>query len=206
MLSSTLWIIGSLMVAELLGYWLHRLLHSDRVRVLSRSHMIHHLLLYGPLQPQRPGSDYLDATTGKVALGNIGLEWLVPSGLLLTLSLALLWTMRVTVTHQLIFASVTLTWSFLMFGYLHDQMHVEGFWMARNALLGRWFRSARQLHDIHHVSLNNTGLMDKNFGIGFYFFDRVFRTLSEAEQPFNETGYEAAKKRYAFLQEQSPET
>jgi hypothetical protein len=62
----------------LLGYLLHRLLHSGRIGFLSRSHMKHHLALYGPLQPQRPGTAYHDATTGDVAIGNVGLEWLLP--------------------------------------------------------------------------------------------------------------------------------
>jgi putative SOS response-associated peptidase YedK len=33
------------------------------------------------------------------------------------------------------------------------------------------------MHDIHHHALNNDGLMDKNFGIGFFAFDRLFGTL-----------------------------
>ena len=78
----------SVIVAEFLGYWLHRLLHSDTLRVLSRSHMKHHLVLYGPRQSQRPSSHYVDATTDQIALGNIGLEWLMPSGILLGGSIA----------------------------------------------------------------------------------------------------------------------
>jgi hypothetical protein len=45
--------ICSCLVAELAGYWLHRLLPSDRLPFLSRTHMFHHVLLYGPLQPMR---------------------------------------------------------------------------------------------------------------------------------------------------------
>lgn len=199
MLGAIIWVLGSLVVAELLGYLLHRLLHSDKIRLLSRSHMTHHLLLYGPLQPQRPGPDYFDSTTGKIALGNIGLEWLAPSGLLLALSLGLFRLFHVRAIHQLTFVGVTLTWSFLMFSYLHDRMHIQGFWMARNRLLKHWFRKARRLHDVHHVTLNDAGLMDKNFGIGFFFVDRLFGTLSTSGQPFNREGYEAALRRYAFL-------
>ena len=46
-------VICSCLVAELAGYWLHRLLHSDTLPFLSRGHMVHHLLLYGPMQPMR---------------------------------------------------------------------------------------------------------------------------------------------------------
>jgi hypothetical protein len=39
------WAVGSCLIAEFLGYLLRRLLHSDRVHILSRNHMQHHLLL-----------------------------------------------------------------------------------------------------------------------------------------------------------------
>jgi sterol desaturase/sphingolipid hydroxylase (fatty acid hydroxylase superfamily) len=201
MVESGLWVLGSCLIAELLGYLLHRLLHSDRIRFLSRNHMIHHLLLYGPLQPQRPSPDYLDATTGRTALGSIGLEWLIPSGLLLGVFLGAFQILHVRAPHQIIFVCVTLGWSFLMFSYLHDGMHLQGFWMAKTPVARRWFRSARRFHDVHHLALNDAGLMDKNFGIGFHFFDRLFGSFSVTARPFNRKGYESAKKRYAFIQD-----
>lgn len=33
-------LVDSIVVAELAGYWLHRLLHSDRFRALSRGDLI----------------------------------------------------------------------------------------------------------------------------------------------------------------------
>jgi hypothetical protein len=35
-------------VAEFVGYWLYRLLYSDKFPALSRGHLIHHFLIYGP--------------------------------------------------------------------------------------------------------------------------------------------------------------
>jgi len=46
-------VLCSCLVAEFAGYWLHRLLHTDKLSFLSRGHMLHHLLLYGPTQPMR---------------------------------------------------------------------------------------------------------------------------------------------------------
>ena len=46
-------VICSCLVAELAGYWLHGLLPSDKLPFLSRSHMVHQLLPYGPTQPMR---------------------------------------------------------------------------------------------------------------------------------------------------------
>lgn len=33
------WLAGSCILAELLGYWLHRVLHSGMIGFLSRNHM-----------------------------------------------------------------------------------------------------------------------------------------------------------------------
>jgi sterol desaturase/sphingolipid hydroxylase (fatty acid hydroxylase superfamily) len=195
------WLTASIVVSELLGYLLHRLLHSGRISFLSRSHMRHHLVLYGPLQSQRPGTGYHDATTGSVALGNVGLEWLIPGAMLLAASIVLFHRWHATFFHQVVFVSGTLAWSFLMFSYLHDRMHVAGFWMERNRWLKRWFTAAREAHDIHHWTLNDEGFMDKNFGIAFYFFDRLFGTLATDWPVFNRRGYSSALMRFRDLLE-----
>src|SRR5258708_31442406 len=75
------WVSGSCVSTELLGYWLHRLLHSGAIGFLSRNHMKHHLVLYGPLPAQR-SNEYRDATDHSFSLGNVGLEWLIPAALL----------------------------------------------------------------------------------------------------------------------------
>ena len=85
------WVVASGIVAELLGYLLHRLLHSGRIRWLSASHMKHHMVLYGPLQKQRPSEHYMDATTDRFSIGNIGVEWLAPTAVLLVLAETIFW-------------------------------------------------------------------------------------------------------------------
>jgi sterol desaturase/sphingolipid hydroxylase (fatty acid hydroxylase superfamily) len=189
-------IATSILVSELLGYLLHRLLHSGKIGFLGRSHMKHHLLLYGPLQAQRPGRAYQDATEGEVALGNIGLEWLIPAAIILVASVLLLHRLHVRLLFGVLFVVVSLIWSFLMFSYLHDRMHIAGFWMERNPWLKSWFLSARRSHDIHHWALNDEGLMDKNFGIGFFFFDRLFGTSTHEWPVFNRIGYQTALQRF----------
>jgi sterol desaturase/sphingolipid hydroxylase (fatty acid hydroxylase superfamily) len=195
------WLLGSIFVSELFGYLLHRLLHSGRIGFLSRSHMRHHLVLYGPLEAQRPGPDYHDSTSDAIALGNVGLEWLIPGALLLATSILILNWLRITFFHQALFVGGTLTWSFLMFSYLHDRMHMAGFWMERNRWLNKWFLAARDAHDIHHWALNDKGLMDKNFGIAFYLFDRLFGTLAKDWPAFNQRGYASALERFGNLLE-----
>ena len=71
----------------------------------------------------------------------------------------------------------------------------ENRWLRR-----RFIWAARKLHDIHHRVLNDCGLMDKNFGIGFFLFDRVFGTLSPKQVPFNHPGYAAARERFRYVE------
>jgi sterol desaturase/sphingolipid hydroxylase (fatty acid hydroxylase superfamily) len=153
------------------------------------------MVLYGPLQPQR-SSEYRDATDARTSLGNIGTEWLFPAVLLIVIAAAVFHLFRVPVVFRSIYFVTTLAWSFLMFSWLHDCMHVEDFWLERNRWLRKWFISARQYHDAHHFLMNDHGLMDKNFGIGFFFFDRLFGTFSSASSEFNYEGYQAAKKKF----------
>ena len=198
-LSLLAWMAASIVVSELFGYLLHRLLHSGKIGLLSRAHMKHHLVLYGPFEPQRPGSEYHDATTAEVALGNVGLEWLIPGAIVLAASVQALNMLGVALRYQIVFVVTSLAWSFLMFSYLHDRMHVAGFWMERNRWLKCWFVRARRSHDIHHWALNDRGLMDKNFGIGFFFFDRLLGTHTQERRSFNHRGYRAALRRFGDL-------
>ena len=198
MLAVAAWMISAILVSELLGYVLHRLLHSGWIRFLSTNHMKHHLLLYGPLQKQRPGREYLDATTGHLAIGNVGLEWILPGGFLLITLGGLFTVVGIRALYQIIFFATSLAWSFWVFSYLHDRMHITGFWMERMPIVKVWFCWARNLHDIHHRVLNNQGLMDKNFGIGFAFFDWVFGTMAPVQPRFNHAGLAAAQQRFDF--------
>jgi sterol desaturase/sphingolipid hydroxylase (fatty acid hydroxylase superfamily) len=191
----------SVLVAELAGYALHRLMHSDRFPALSRAHLIHHLLLYGPNQPMRT-VEYNDATSGRASIGNVGLEWLVPSGLILAAGWCALWLLSVPRTYRLLSLVTLLAWPVFMFSYLHDRMHIQNFWMERTPVLKSWFRKARRFHDIHHRSLDSNGRMDKNFGIGFFLFDRIFDTLAKRHCPFNWHGYRAAVRRYRLEHEE----
>ena len=190
-------LVDSVVVAEFAGYWLHRLLHSNKFPALSRGHLIHHFLIYGPRQPMRAG-EYHDATESRFSVGNVGIEWLAPCAIILLSCWAVMTFFGVQPAYQVLALCTLLGWPILMFSYLHDKMHVENFWMTRVPLLRSWFLRARRLHDIHHRSVNANGHMDSNFGIGFYFFDRFFRTMTKRHRPFNWHGYRAAVGRYGL--------
>jgi len=191
--------LGSCASAEFMGYWLHRLLHSGAIRCLSHNHMKHHLVFYGPLQKQR-SETYHDAANNSLSLGDIGLEWLIPAALLIVGMVAVFHFFHLLLVYELLSLGTILLWSFLMFSYLHDVMHVEGFWIEKNWWLRRWFVSAQKLHGIHHRALNDRGLMNRNFGIGFFLFDRLFGTLSPEQSSFNHPGYAAAMERFKYVQ------
>jgi sterol desaturase/sphingolipid hydroxylase (fatty acid hydroxylase superfamily) len=192
-------LVLSCLLAEFFGYWLHRLLHSDKIPFLSRGHLIHHFLIYGPGQPMRH-DQYQDATDSRFSIGNVGLEWLVPSGIILAAMWALMELGHVPALYQSITLVALLVWPLFMFSYLHDRMHLSDFWMERVPVLRTWFRAARRLHDIHHHALDDRGRMDANFGIGFFLFDRLFRTIASRHRSFNRAGFETARLRYGLAE------
>jgi sterol desaturase/sphingolipid hydroxylase (fatty acid hydroxylase superfamily) len=192
------WAFGGCVSAEFLGYMLHRLLHSGVVGFLSRSHMRHHMVHYGPLHKQRT-RDYLDATTDRGSLGNIGLEWLGPAAVLIAALALALHELHVRELFALSYLAATLGWSFLMFSYLHDVLHVDGVWLENSRWLKKWFVKARRRHDIHHCVINDEGLMNRNFGIGFFIFDRMFGTFADHGSVFNHRGYSTARRRFHTL-------
>lgn len=196
-LSTAVWLSASIVTSEFLGYLLHRLLHSGKIGFLNRGHMRHHLVLYGPLQSQRPGTNYRDATIDTGGIGNIGLEWLIPGTVLVAVAIGVFQLLHVTAFHQVLSLAVSLAWSFIMFNYLHDRMHIDGFWMERSPCLKRWFVLCREAHDLHHWALNDEGFMDKNFGVAFFWFDRLFGTLANEWPDFNRQGYLNALLRFS---------
>ena len=58
----------SLVYAELLGYWLHVFLHSYAIPSVSRAHMNHHILSYGPGQRQRSEEYIQEVADGDVLI------------------------------------------------------------------------------------------------------------------------------------------
>ncbi len=161
--------------------------------------MIHHLRIYGPKRSLRSGDTYLDSTEGRAAVLGTGMEWLGPIGMIIAASFGISELLGIDRRYFLLFTCSGLLWGYFLFGYMHDAMHVSRFWMERVSGLARWFRGIRKLHDIHHLQISDDGRMSTNFGICFFFMDRIFGTFAPHHKPFNPKGYEAAEKRYADL-------
>jgi len=192
-------ILGGWLFAEFCGYFLHILLHSEKVPYLSRSHMIHHLRVYGPKKSLRMGQSYKGSVDGRASFLGVGMEWVAPIGLIILVSFGTFELMGISRPYFFLFTGSALVWGYTLFGYMHDAMHLTRFWMEKVPVLSNWFRRIRRLHDIHHVQIADDGRMLTNYGICFFFMDRLFGTLSPKHKPFNESGYEAAERRYADL-------
>jgi hypothetical protein len=166
-------VVGGWLFAEICGYLLHILLHSEKIPFLSRSHMIHHMRIYGPKRSLRPCDTYLISTEGRPAILGAGMEWLAPIAAIIAMSFAISELLVIPRFYFLLFTISALLWGYLLFGYMHDAMHLSHFWMQRIPGLHRWFLRIRRLHDIHHRQISDDGRMSTNFGICFFFMDRL---------------------------------
>lgn len=181
--------------AEISGYFLHRLLHSHRIKYLSQSHMIHHLRLYGPKMPQ-VAKDYKSAVMGRMSIFNIGMEWYLGVFALMLFYSLIAWLIDFPLYLTIIFIVVNLTWAKTAFDYMHDAMHIEDFWMIKNHYFAKWFLYLRGKHQIHHMDIDDIGRMNSNYGICFFVVDRIMGTHVSEAPPFNEKGFKEAEKRY----------
>lgn len=157
--------------AELVGYLLHRLLHSGAIAWLTRRHLVHHVELYGPTMKLRTPT-YRDRERGGIA--GVGWEWIVPSLLLFVLELAVLNAVGVSLVKQAIILIGGFVWSLVFFYRAHEAMHVSRPSRLLASPLRGWFLRVRRLHDIHHVAIDQHGRFTSNFGITFHGFDRLF--------------------------------
>ncbi len=188
-------IIGSWFLVEFYGYWLHVLMHSDRLRWLSQRHMNHHLKSYGPGRRMRT-KEYVQDTGAHLHVAGIGLEWLIPVIVLIAATALGEWAIGLTWLEILGSEAILISYSIFLFGYLHDRMHLKNIWFLRNPLLKKWFLKARRNHDIHHNHITDEGLMKKNFGIAFPLYDHFFGTYHPRLERLNRQGVEAAYDRY----------
>lgn len=199
---SILYIISSVLLgflfAEFVGYWLHILLHSNKIRFLSDGHMLHHIRLYGPDFPQR-SEEYRDSAISRANILGYGMEWVIPVIALIAVIFSVGWFFDIPFLYQISFASAAFIWAWFLFGYMHVALHLENFWMLRSKLFKNWFLRVRKWHDIHHIHLSDNGKMNKNFGICFFAVDRIFGSLEKDLEPINKNGLKAMKIRYNYI-------
>ncbi len=192
-------LVASLIYSELVGYGVHILLHSEKVPFLSRSHMIHHLKDYGPGKPLHRKGEYLNSAAHRSNFLGNGLEWVLPGFIIVLLTIGFLTLFGVHPISQAIFIGFGMIWVHFMFGSMHSAMHMTEFWMEKVPVLCHWYKSVRKKHDLHHLQISDDGRMLKNYGICFFWFDRIFGSYTKHSTKFNEQGYRTALVRYEQL-------
>lgn len=190
-----------ILYAEIVGYIVHRVIHSERFPILSKNHMIHHLEHYGPNMPMR-SSGYKASTEGRPSIAGIGFEWLGPIALMMAPIVGISLLFNILPLYQFVFYSFSIIWGLVGFSYMHDSMHIADFWMLKVPMLNVWFKRARRLHDIHHISINDDGRMNDNFGIVFFFLDKLVGSYVTKISGLNREGFEKAKKTYSYIYKQ----
>lgn len=191
-------VVMSIVFTEFVGYWLHILLHSEKLPWLSRNHMIHHLKDYGPHKKMHR-DHYVNSGEGRANILGTGLEWMIPVVLITATTLFTLSLFGVSLVYQAIFTGTAMVWGHFLFGTMHSAMHLNNFWMTKVPGLRGWYREVRKLHDFHHLQISEDGRMLTNYGICFFWFDRLFGSYSPKAKSFNHEGYEAALYRYSSL-------
>ncbi len=194
-------ILTSILYAEIIGYFVHILLHSEKVKYLSYSHMLHHIRDYGRHKPFLTGKYIASSRDRASFLGGIGMEWFVPFAVIACITFLFFYLVSMPLYVQIVFLITSVTWGYIGFNYMHSAMHIKGFWMEKNFLFKNWFKKLRMLHSIHHNNLNQGGQMVTNYGICFFFLDRLLSSYVTKYQDKEENSacFEACRERYSYL-------
>ncbi len=144
-------------LAEGAGYLVHRLLHWPGSGALYEGHMDHHRRLYPP-------GDLLSDVYRTPSPGASAVILFAP--FFVALVLAALITLPLGTAILVVIELAVLAW---LNNYLHDGMHVRGFWLERFGC----FRRLRELHFQHHAE------MSSNLGIFVFVFDHLLATYRD---------------------------
>ena len=153
-------VVGTFIIGNLLGWLVHRVLHSPRMGKLHRDHVHHHTTIYPP-------DDFLSDTYREPPGGDSqGLYYLTPI-LLLAIAALLVFGWIYGVVVMLLGTAVLKA-----NGYLHDATHIRGHKLEKYA----WFLQLRRMHVQHHINEAT------NLGIFVWFPDKLMRTYDPVDE------------------------
>lgn len=147
-------VMAAPLVIEVAGYFWHRFVehHGAFGPVFLFRHWQHHEVEYPIDQLRSP--HYRDANSW---------TWYVLLTGIFSAQFALLpWPLALAMSLS------GFIYGWCVIGVVHSAFHVDGHWLNRFA----WFRRLVRLHDIHHWT-------PANYGILFFGMDRLFGTLRE---------------------------
>lgn len=143
-------ILATYIVSDLLGYWIHRLIHQPFTGFANQAHMNHHLIKYPTWDFQ--STEYRG--TGKDSLVFYFAPFFIAISIIVYFVLPL---------HLFLVSLVTMSIVAFLNNYMHDRYHLK---------TGKWSR-LHSLHFTHHED------MDTNYGIYGFFWDRIFGTFKK---------------------------
>lgn len=148
---------------SLIGWFVHWVLHQRWSGPLYRAHMNHHIFQYPP-------DDLVSGVYRTSGTADSTLIFTPAVTLAFFLYAAVLYALG---TDAYVIGGTAL--ETLALGILHDSLHT-GF-HVKKSVWARWeiFAPLRDLHFVHHKRTN------RNFGILFFGWDRLFRTFRAAE-------------------------
>jgi sterol desaturase/sphingolipid hydroxylase (fatty acid hydroxylase superfamily) len=154
--------VVAFLVASFAAYGVHRMMHRPWSGFLYKAHMEHHLVHY-PIENLY--------STKKYRSSGIASGWVTFTPLMLLVGAGVYIGLRALGSNEATASGIIALLGFVGWahGYVHDAFHVRGHWLGRF----RFFRQLREMHEPHHRD------MRKNLGILFFWWDRVFGTLSE---------------------------
>lgn len=183
--------VVGILVAEFSGYIIHILLHippewfekrrfAKVLKFLTRSHMGHHGLGYGPRMLQRPSPKYFfvrnpGATESKkTRFGWLLPEFTIPGTIFFALYVTGLYLSGLSFWWSIYALAVTSFWVGFTFLYVHDAFHKTDHWLGKIPGVRVWFHYMKEAHDRHHMIVNENGMVPYNIGISTPFMDWLF--------------------------------
>jgi sterol desaturase/sphingolipid hydroxylase (fatty acid hydroxylase superfamily) len=149
-------------VMTLFGHIVHWSLHQTWTGKVHDAHMTHHIKLYPP-------SDYLSKVYRQAGNDSTPKFFAMAGAPLVLIPIVLFYFGLMTLPVMIIILFVEGLVGFLH-NYLHDAFHIEGHWLYRVYGIRSLFAHWTAVHYLHHVD------MGKNYGIFFFFYDRLFGT------------------------------
>lgn len=155
--------IVTFFVTNLLGYIIHRFLHQTWAGSFYHKHMTHHLILY-------PTYDYTSVKYRNAGKDNTVITFLLIS-IPLVILMIFLWLLNILSLAVVVTILLTIAILGFLHNFIHDAFHIEDHILNKIPIIKNLFEKWNRIHYLHHYNL------EKNYGIFFFAFDRLFGTL-----------------------------
>lgn len=160
--------------------------------------MQHHLHNYGPKSPQiTNGYKRSDRTSAQIWSRHISLG--IAAVIFSDLTIMLATYFGLPKFPVFVFILTTIAWLYAVFVLLHEALHDQRSWITDTKWFPVWFEQLRFMHIRHHKQISEDGHMNRNYGICFFWFDRIFGTYCPPWEPLDKSGYQSAFERYSYI-------